>query len=96
MLRVNPERLRSAAAEEAQLSGYLSSLGAGQSMAGAVSAMSGLQSAVACQFAGVAMDNFAGTLVEDVSSHAARLGMAADRYQQADAEFGRRLRRLAQ
>ena len=96
MLRVDPERLRAAAAEEAQLSDYLSSIAAGQLLGGAVSAMSGLQSAAACQLAATALDSFNQTLVEDVSSHAGRLGIAAEHYQHTDEEFGRRLRRLAQ
>lgn len=50
--------------------------------------MSGLRCGAACQFAGATLDDFTDTLIDDVNSHAARLGIAAERYQQADEEFG--------
>ena len=61
-LRVDPERLRVAAAAQAEVSAHIAGIGAGHSMAGAVQAMSGLASGEACQFAGALLDGVAKTI----------------------------------
>jgi pyrroline-5-carboxylate reductase len=95
-LRVDPERLRAAADAQAEVSAYVASISAGQSMAGAVQAMSGLSSSEACRFAAAVLDGAAKTVSADLTSHAERLSSAADRYRQVDYELGQRLRRIAE
>lgn len=95
-LRVDPERLRVAADAQADVSAYIASIGAAQSMASAIQAMSGLASGEACQFAATVLDGAAKALSADLTSHAERLSSAADRYRQVDNELGQRLRRIAE
>lgn len=95
-LRVDPERLRVAAAAQAHVSAYIASIGAGQSMARAVPAMAGLTSGEACRFATAVLDAAAKAVSADLTSHSERLSSAAERYHHTDSELGQRLRRIAE
>lgn len=95
-LRVEPERLHAAAKAQTEASAYVAAINAGQSMAGAVEAMSGLASGEACQIVAAVLDDAAAAVSADLTAHAERLSAAAHRYQQADSEFGHRLRRIAE
>lgn len=95
-LRVDPERLRAAAEAEADVSTYIASINAARSMAGAVQAMPGLVSGQACQIVAEVLDGAAAAVSTDLTTHAERLTSAAQRYHQADSEFGQRLRRIAE
>lgn len=95
-LRVDPERLHAAAQAQAAVGAYVAGINAGQSVAGAVQAMSGLASGQACQVVAAALDGAAAAVSADLTAHSERLSAAAQRYQQADSEFGQRLRRIAE
>lgn len=95
-LRVDPERLLAAAEAQADLSAYVVGIDAGQSLAGAVQAMSGLACGQACQVVGSVLDGAAAAVSGDLTAHSERLFSAAQRYQQADSELGQRLRRIAE
>ena len=94
-LRVDPARLRAAAAAHANVSEFVSSMGAGQSMATAGTGMSGLLSEVACQFAGTVLETEAGAVHDELTAHAENLATAADHYHQTDERLARRLRTFA-
>lgn len=94
-LRVDPERLCAAAEAQADLSACVAGINAGESMAGAVQAMSGVLSGQACQVVAAVLDGAAAAVSADLMAHAQRLSSAAQRYHQADSEFGGRLRRIA-
>lgn len=95
-MRVDPERLRAAAAAQTEVSTFVSGMAAGQSITSAGTGMSGLLSEAACEFAGTAFDTAAGVVHEELTAHSAKLSAAADRYHQIDEELGRRLRKFAQ
>ena len=95
-LRVDPERLRRAAAAQTEVGTFVSGMATGQSMASAATGMSGLLSEGACQFAGATFDTAAGAVHEELTAHSTNLSAAADRYHQIDEELGRRLRKIAQ
>ncbi len=65
-------------------------------MAGAVQAMSGLDSGKACQIVASVLDGAAAAVSADLTAHSERLSSAAERYHQADSEFAQRLRRIAE
>jgi hypothetical protein len=95
-LRVDPERLRTAAAAQTEVGTFVSDMATGQSITSAGTGMSGLLSEGACQFAGTAFDTAAGAVHEELTAHSAKLSAAADRYHQIDEELGRRLRKFTQ
>lgn len=95
-LRVDPARLRAAAAAEAQVGDSVSRMGVGRSLFDAADGMPGLLSGAACQFAGAIFDAAAGRVRDELSTHSGKLSTAADHYHRADDELGRRLRRLAE
>jgi Excreted virulence factor EspC, type VII ESX diderm len=94
-LRVDPAQLRAAAAAHANVSAFVSSMGAGQSMATAGTDMSGLLSEGACLFAGTVLDTEASAVHDELTTHAKNLATAADHYHQTDERLGRRLRTFA-
>lgn len=95
-LRVDPERLCIAAEAQAEVSAYVAEINVGQSLASAVQAMSGLVSGWACQVVATVLDGAAASVSADLTAHSERFSAAAQRYQQADSEFGQRLRRIAE
>ena len=95
-MRVDPERLRRAAAAQTEVGTFVSGMAMGQSMASAATGMSGLLSEGACQVAGATFDAAAGAVHEELTAHSTKLSAAADRYQQIDEELGRRLGKIAQ
>jgi hypothetical protein len=95
ILRVDPTRLRTAAAAQADVGTFVSGMGTGQSMASGGTGMSGLLSEAACQFAGTVFDAAAGAVHDELTAHSTNLSAAADHYRRVDEEFGRRLRKLA-
>lgn len=95
-LRVDPERLSAASEAQADVSACVAGIRAGQSMADAVQAMSGLVSGQACQVVAAVLDGAAAAVSADLVAHAQRLSSAAQRYHQADSEFGGRLRRISE
>ena len=94
-LRVDPGRLRTAAAAQTEVGTFVSAMGTGQAMASAGTGMSGLLSEGACQFAGTMFDTAAGAAHEELTAHSTNLSAAADQYHRADEELGRRLRQIA-
>jgi Excreted virulence factor EspC, type VII ESX diderm len=94
-LAVNPDHLRRSAAAQHDVSGFVAGLAAGQSLTIAGAGMTGLESDAACQFAGTLFDTAAGAVKEELTTHANNLTTAADHYQRADEELGRRLRQIA-
>jgi hypothetical protein len=94
-LRVDPDRLRSAARAQADVGAFVSGIGAGQSMTTAAAGVSGLLSAGACQFAGSIVDAALDAVHEELASHSDKLSRAADKYHRTDEELGRRLRKFA-
>jgi flagellar capping protein FliD len=94
-LRVDPERLRAAAAAQTEVGTFVSGMATGQSITTAGTGMAGLLSEGACQFVGTAFDTAAGAVHEELTAHSTKLTAAADRYHQVDEETGRRLRKLA-
>lgn len=95
-LRVDPERLRAAAAAQADVGTYVSGMHAGRSVADAVSAMPGLFSGEACRAVAALLDGAATAAGADLTEHAQRLSRAADNYHQTDSEAGRRLGRIVE
>jgi hypothetical protein len=94
-LRVDPQRLRTAAAAQTDVGTLVAAMGAGRSMASASAAMPGLLSEAACQFAGTMFDTAASSVDEELKAHSTNLSAAADHYHRVDEELGRRLRDLA-
>ena len=92
-VRINSESLRSAARAEAATGEFVSGLGADALLTDAGTAVSGLLSEGACQFAGSVVGAALSAVGDDLSTHSAKLSTAADSYQGADEEFGRRLHR---
>lgn len=90
-LRVNPVRLQAVAAQQSEIASFMSEMAVGTSMAAASAAMPGLDSGQACELAGSVVDQFHRAIADELSEHAAKLGTAADRYTDTDAELGRRL-----
>jgi hypothetical protein len=95
-LRVDPARLRAAAAAQAEVGAFVSGMATGQAMTSAADAMPGLASGAAAQFAGTVLDGVAGKVCGELSTHSDRLASAADLYSRADEELGQRLRRLTE
>jgi hypothetical protein len=95
-LRVDPSRLREAARAQAAVGTFVSGMGTGQSMASAGTAMSGLLSEAACQFAGSMFDTATSAVHDELTAHSTNLSAAAEQYHRTDEEFARRLRKLAQ
>lgn len=94
-LRVEPERLQDAAAAQADVGAFVSSMSACRSLAAAVQAMAGLDSGAACQAVGAVLDEVAREIGAALTAHSDRLSSAAERYRAADDELARRLRRIA-
>jgi hypothetical protein len=91
-LRVDPAQLRHAAKAQADVATAVSGLDAGQAVSAAGGRMSGLLSETACQFAATVFEAAAGTVHDELTAHSTNLSAAADRYQQADEKYARRLR----
>jgi hypothetical protein len=58
--------------------------------------MAGLLTETACQFAGSMFDTAASTVHDELTAHSTNLSAAADKYNQVDEQFARRLHKLAQ
>lgn len=95
VLRVDPARLRTAAAAQSGVGAYVSGLAAGPSMANAGTGMSGLLVEQACQLAGARFDAAATAVHDELTAHAKNLSAAADRYHRTDGDLGRRLGTIA-
>lgn len=95
VLRVDPARLRTAAAAQSDVGAYVSGMAAGPSLANAGTGMSGLLVEQACQLAGTMFDAAATAVHDELAAHAKKLSAAADRYHQTDGELGRRLGTIA-
>jgi Excreted virulence factor EspC, type VII ESX diderm len=95
-LRVDPDRLRASAAAQHDVSAFVGGLAIGQSMATAGAGMAGLQSEAACRLAANLFDTAAGVVSQELTTHAKNLTTAAEHYQRADEELGRRLRQIAE
>ena len=91
-MQVDPNRLREAARQQADIGTFVFGMGTGQSVASAGTGMSDLLSETACQFAGTMFDTAASAVHEELTDHSTKLSAAADHYQRADEEFGRRLK----
>jgi hypothetical protein len=75
-LRVDPARLRAAAAAQAEVGAFVSGMATGQAMTSAADAMPGLASGAAAQFAGTVLDGVAGKVSGELSTHSDRLASA--------------------
>lgn len=91
-MQVDPNRLREAALQQADVGSFVSEIGTGQSVASAGTGMSDLLSGTACQFASTMFDTAARAVHEELTNHSTKLSAAADHYQRADEEFARRLK----
>ena len=94
-LRVDPARLRTAAALEAEVGSYVSGLRTGQSMTSAGDGVAGLCSGDACRFAGAVFDAATATVHQELAAHSTNLAAAADRYHHTDEELGGRFTKIA-
>ena len=95
VLRVDPARLRTAAAAQSDVGAFVSGLAAGRSMANAGTGMSGLLVEQACHLVGTRFDAVATAVHDELAAHAKNLSAAADRYHQTDGDLGRRLGTIA-
>lgn len=91
VLRVDPVRLRSVSAQESEVGSFLTGMAVGTSLSAAAAELSDLASGEACALAGAVVDRFHRTVGGELFDHADKLGVAADRYTDTDAELGRRL-----
>ena len=91
VLRVDPARLRTAAAAQSDVGAYVSSLAAGPSMANAGTGMSGLLVEHACELAAMRFDAAATAVHDELTAHAKNLSTAADSYHHTDGDLGPRL-----
>jgi hypothetical protein len=94
-LRVDPVRLRTAAANQSEVGEFVSGMGTGQSMASAGGGVTGLLSGDACNYAGTLLDAATTTVHEELTAHSTNLSAAADLYHRADEELGNRLKKIA-
>jgi len=94
-LRVDPAKLRAAAADELKVGTYVSGMATGQAMAGAGTGMPGLLTEGACQFASTEFDTANAAVHDELRSHSENLTSAADQYHRTDEELGRRLQAIA-
>lgn len=93
-LRVDPERLRTAADVQSHVGDFVSGMATGPSLASAGTGMPGLLSESACQFAGMLFDTAADGVHNELMAHSTNLRAAAEQYQRVDEESERRLRAL--
>ena len=89
-------RLRAAADAQVEVGAFVSAMAAGESLASAANAMSGLQSGTGCQFASTVLDGAAQRVSTELSLHSNNLTSAGGSYLRADDELGRRLMSLAE
>ena len=94
-MRVDPARLRAAAAAQSDVGTYVAAMATGPSMADAGTGMAGLLVEGACRFAGAVFDSAVAAVHDELTAHSMTLSSAADRYQQTDGELGRRLSKIA-
>lgn len=94
-LRVDPARLRTAAAAQTEVGTFVSGMATGQSVATAGTGMSGLLTEGACQFASTMFDTATTAVHEELSAHSTNLSSAADQYHRTDEDLGRRLSKIA-
>lgn len=95
VLRVDPTRLRIAAAAQSDVGAYVLGMAAGPSMANAGTGMSGLLVEQACQLAAARFDAAATAVHDELTAHAKNLSAAADSYHHTDGDLGRRLGTIA-
>ena len=95
VLRVDPARLRTAAAAQSDVGAYVSGLAAWPSMANAGTGMSGLLVEQACQLAATMFDAAAAAVHDALAAHATNLSAAADGFHHTDGDPGRRLGTIA-
>lgn len=96
VLKVNPPDLRAQSAVQSDVATFVAGMGAGAHLHGVGAAMPALTSAAACRDAAGILDNAAAVLTGDLAGHADKVSAAADTYQRADAELGKRLKRFMQ
>ena len=94
-MRVDPDRLLSAARAQTEVGAAVSGMAAAQPIVTAGAAMAGLASEAACQFAGSLFDTATSTVHTELTEHASKLSEAAAQYQRADEELGSRIRKVA-
>ena len=92
-LRVDPSRLHTAAAAQAEVGNFVSGMGAGEKLSSAATAVQGLLSGSACEFAGQVLDMACTQVSDELAAHSQNLTAAAGAYQRSDENLGRRLRR---
>lgn len=90
-LRVTPGALRQAAASEHESGAAVDDLQAGKTLDAGASGMSELSTGAACDAVGAAFDTEGSAVAEALNQHADKLDTAANRYDQVDSEFARRL-----
>ncbi|GAB7069807.1 type VII secretion target [Mycolicibacterium hodleri] len=95
VLRVDPARLRTAAAAQNDVGTYVAAMATGPSMADAGTGMAGLLVEGACRFAATMFDTAASAVYEELTAHSTNLSAAADRYHHTDGDLGRRLSKIA-
>lgn len=96
VLRVDPVRLRTAAAAQIEVGAFVSGMATGQSVTNAGVGMPELLTEGACQFASTVFDTAAAAVHDELTAHSKNLSSAADQYRQTDEHFGRRLRGIAE
>lgn len=95
ILRVDPDRLRSAAEAQTAVSTFLADMAPGRSLTTAGSGVPGLLSEGACRLATSVLDAATAAARDELTTHTRNLSAAADQYRRVDAELGRRLRTFA-
>jgi hypothetical protein len=92
-LKVAPDELRAASANEVAVGEAIGGLGIGDLLSAAVPAMPGLQSGRACAAAAPIVDTAAKAAADEVVAHAGKLLQAVDAYERTDGEYAHRLMR---
>ncbi len=95
-MRVDPDRVTSAASAQSGVAAFLGGMQPGASMAAAAGALPGFRTSQACGVVGSVFDAAVSTVSRELADHADKLSTAADRYRALDEELGRRLRRFAE
>jgi hypothetical protein len=93
-LRVDPDRLRTAARAQADVGTAVSGLAAGTTVTTAGTGMAGLAVEEACRVAGGLFDTATTAVHDELTEHSEKLSAAADQYHHMDAELSRRVRTL--
>jgi hypothetical protein len=94
-LRVDPDRLRTAAQAQTGVGSAVSGLGTGASLITAGSGMVGLTVEEACRVAGDLFDTATTAVHDELTAHSDKLSAAADQYHRMDADLSRRVRTVS-